>query len=381
MKGDIKKMGLENLQYPVEEDFYKLETWNTNTKILADAITASNTEITNSKNMIGDLSSLSTDDKTSAVLAINELFNRISNDTTGFVNVKSMETTSLKVDTIAKNHAETNGATNILRNPIWIKNNVSCKEVYPTLVQASDDLKVGSSISLKTLSGYVGAMSALSTSEKSSLVGAINEMLTTAKHMGLTGENLINRQINDDFTFSDLVHQSKVTFFTNWTDNTNFPQIYGSGVLIPCYDGGTKIIFYADVMGENAYLMHVTLAGPNISITTKCMTGYMNIPTTSVNISSVGTGSIEYNVVNGICHVMINDFKPSSSTYYKWIDICNLPKDKYGNDYPIFSHLLGGNTEYCCFKYNHNNNKLQYYTNKNYIELGYYATLSYPVAD
>ena len=379
MKGDIK-MGLENLQYPVEEDFYKLETWNTNTKILADAVTALNTEIANSKNMIGDLSSLSTNDKTSTVLAINELFNKISNDTTGFVNVKSMETTTLKVDMIAKNHAETNGATNILRNPIWIENNVSCKEVYPTLVQASDDLKVGSNISLKTLSNYVGTMSSLSTSEKSSLVGAINEMLLNAKHMGLTGRNLENRQINDDFTFNDLVKQTSVTFFTNWTDNTNFPQIYGSGVLIPCYDGGTKIIFYADVMGENAYFIHVTLAGPNISTTTKCLTGGNNIPTTSVDISSLGTGSIEYNVVNGICYVMINEFIPKIS-YKTWVDICDLPKDKYGNDYTISCDAISNTTTVnaCAqFRFNHNINKLQVYINNKSTFCG---TLSYPVAD
>ena len=204
-------MGLENLQYPVEEDFYKLETWNTNTKILADAITASNTEIVNTKNMIGDLSSLSTDDKTSAVLAI-------------------------------------------------------------------------------------------------------NEMLATSKDMGLTGENLTNRQINDDFTFSDLVHQSKVTFFTNWTDNTNFPQIYGSGVLIPCLDPSEKLIFYTEIMTGHAYNMHVKLSGDSISVTTKRMTNRSNnVAYTPINISSFGTGNVGYQVKNGICIVTFMDFIPTKN--------------------------------------------------------------------
>ena len=267
-------MGIEKITYPIEDDFYKLETWNTNIKILADAVTASNTEIAKSKNMIGDLSSLST-------------------------------------------------------------------------------------------------------SEKSSLVGAINEMLLSAKHMGLTGRNLENRQINSNFTFKDLVKQTSVTFFTNWTDNTNFPKVYGSGVLIPCYDGGAKIIFYADVIDNDAYFMKVTLSGDRILTTTKCLTGGNNIPTRSVDISSLGSGSIDYNIVNGICHVMINDFAPFNINNLKnWVNICDLPIDKYGNDYTISCSNVSNNC--CYFRYNHNNHKLQIYKG---ADGHFYGTLSYPVAD
>ena len=230
----------------------------------------------------------------------------------------------------------------------------------------------------------IGSLSSLTTKDKSSLVGSINEMLLSAKHMGLTGRNLENRQINDNFTFKDLVKQTSVTFFTNWTDNTNFPQIYGSGVLIPCYDGGAKIIFYADVIGENAYLMHVTLAGPNISTTTKCLTGGNDIPTRSVDVSSLGRGNIEYNVVNGICNVMINDFRPynkNNDDLHTWMDICDLPNDKYGNDYSISCYSVGNTTSIsigCNFRYNHNTHKLQLYKNAGG---SFYGTLSYPVAD
>ena len=368
MKGDIK-MGLENLQYPVEEDFYKLETWNTNTKILADAVTASNTEIANSKNMIGDLSSLSTNDKTSTVLAINELFNKISNDTTGFVNVKSMETTTLKVDMIAKNHAETNGATNILRNPIWIENNVSCKEVYPTLVQASNDLKVGSNISLKTLSNYVGTMSSLSTSEKSSLVGAINEIYDKAKssfsYIGSEGSDLNNINVTGLYSINPTAINSPVNTY---------------GLLLCFSTGSWNLQIYRSTYDEERLHYRLKINNEDWTNWKTICEATNDVKTVGVDISSVGTGCIEYNIVNGICHVMINDFTPTMS-YSSWYNVCDLPKDKYGNDYTISCDAINNDTSSnaCAhFRFNHNLNKLQVITN---FRGTFYGTLSYPVAD
>lgn len=47
-----------------------------------------------------------------------------------------------------------------------------------------------------------------------------------------------------DYDFDDLTAESNATWFTNWTDNTNFPAIYGSGVLLPGKDPTQKGIIY-----------------------------------------------------------------------------------------------------------------------------------------
>lgn len=67
------------------------------------------------------------------------------------------------------------------------------------------------------------------------------------KATGLTDDHLTNLSISSTFTLQNLCNNNKVTFFTNWADNTNFPKIYGSGVMIPCADGTNRTIIYCDV--------------------------------------------------------------------------------------------------------------------------------------
>lgn len=62
---------------------------------------------------------------------------------------------------------------------------------------------------------------------------------------GLTDTNLANLSIGDKFTFQNLCNNTKVTFFTNWNDATNFPSNYGSGVLFPCLDARHRAIYYS----------------------------------------------------------------------------------------------------------------------------------------
>ena len=52
-----------------------------------------------------------------------------------------------------------------------------------------------------------------------------------------------------DYDFDDLTAESSATWFTNWTDSTNFPAIYGSGVLLPGKDPTQKGIIYM-VIGD-----------------------------------------------------------------------------------------------------------------------------------
>lgn len=109
---------------------------------------------------------------------------------------------------------------------------------------------VETALANKANSSDLGDKSNLTTTDKSSAVAAINEVVS--------GASL--HDIGNDYTFADLTAEQKVTWFTNWTDTVNFPALYGSGVLIPSKDPSQKGIIYviigADGNGEvytNAY--------------------------------------------------------------------------------------------------------------------------------
>lgn len=109
---------------------------------------------------------------------------------------------------------------------------------------------VETALASKANSSDLGDKSNLTTTDKSSAVAAINELVS--------GASL--HDIGNDYTFADLTAEQKVTWFTNWTDNVNFPVLYGSEVLIPSKDPSQKGIIYviigADGNGEvytNAY--------------------------------------------------------------------------------------------------------------------------------
>lgn len=89
----------------------------------------------------------------------------------------------------------------------------------------------------KASTNDLGDKSNLTTTDKSSAVAAINELVS--------GASL--HDIGNDYTFADLTAEQKVTWFTNWTDNINFPVLYGSGVLIPAEDPSHKAIFYIGI--------------------------------------------------------------------------------------------------------------------------------------
>ena len=53
--------------------------------------------------------------------------------------------------------------------------------------------------------------------------------------------------IDNNYTFADLTAETNITWFTNWNDTTNFPVLYGSGVLIPAEDPSHKAIIYIGI--------------------------------------------------------------------------------------------------------------------------------------
>lgn len=66
---------------------------------------------------------------------------------------------------------------------------------------------------------------------------------------GILSGLLQSASINNDFTFNNLVSKQTVTFFTNWTDKTNFPAQFGSGIMIPSKDSRYKFVLYITAQG------------------------------------------------------------------------------------------------------------------------------------
>lgn len=74
--------------------------------------------------------------------------------------------------------------------------------------------------------------------------------LTAISNSGLLDIQLQNHSIGfNGYTTNDLLSAKQVTFFTNWTDLTNFPKIYGSGVIIPSVDSRNNFILYITTNG------------------------------------------------------------------------------------------------------------------------------------
>jgi hypothetical protein len=110
-------------------------------------------------------------------------------------------------------------------------------------------------------------------------------LASVLKATGVIDNYLTNLSIGDNFTIQTLCNNDKVTFFTNWADNTNFPKIYGSGVMIPCADISNRLILYGDITDNtkgfyvgNAKLVNgvwsVTWYNPNSGGNADTLDGY-----------------------------------------------------------------------------------------------------------
>ena len=75
---------------------------------------------------------------------------------------------------------------------------------------------------------------------------ADKEKLSKLENSGIADEILINNSIGRNMSWSELENAKTVTYFTNWNDSTHFPNLYGSGVLIPGLDASNKYIIYID---------------------------------------------------------------------------------------------------------------------------------------
>ena len=68
--------------------------------------------------------------------------------------------------------------------------------------------------------------------------------------MGVGSDGVYHTRITSELTLDTLLGRNVVTFFSNWTDETNFPFRYGSGVIIPTADVAYRMIFYKSVSGK-----------------------------------------------------------------------------------------------------------------------------------
>lgn len=120
--------------------------------------------------------------------------------------------------------------------------------------------------SVTNVDNKIGALDELSTDDKTAVVKAINEL-----HTGLTGTEedttklktsvtKINNLLTNSGLGNNILRETKwdnieknaaliTTFFTNWTNETEFPEVYGSGILVPTLDGSIKYIIYTGSLG------------------------------------------------------------------------------------------------------------------------------------
>ena len=78
-------------------------------------------------------------------------------------------------------------------------------------------------------------------------VGPYNKVATTDRLLS-------SHSIGDNgYTFADLESSMYNTWFTNWSDDTNFPDIYGSGIFIVGKDSMTATLLYFVVSTGKMY--------------------------------------------------------------------------------------------------------------------------------
>jgi hypothetical protein len=92
-------------------------------------------------------------------------------------------------------------------------------------------------------------------------------LLTTAKESGFFADMLSATKITTDYTIEDLLNKQSVTFFTNWSDSTNFPSLYGSGIVLTALDSTNRYVYYSS--GKETYYAYAKNANGTWTLTWK----------------------------------------------------------------------------------------------------------------
>ena len=107
----------------------------------------------------------------------------------------------------------------------------------------------GKNVDLATVGGELSGLN----SNLSTLNGGLMSPISASNKIAMSDANMVNHDIGYGFAFSDLAYLNHVTWFTNWDDDTNFPQKYGSGILIPGKDSNVKAIIYISLNSGAVY--------------------------------------------------------------------------------------------------------------------------------
>lgn len=96
--------------------------------------------------------------------------------------------------------------------------------------------------------------------------GTMEELATTAdlasyatldsmRKSGLLSGALYYSRIDATNTLASYLEKNTTIFFSNWTDSTNFPFNYGSGVIIPTADTNYRVILYSNGSDSKSFVV------------------------------------------------------------------------------------------------------------------------------
>lgn len=92
--------------------------------------------------------------------------------------------------------------------------------------------------------------------QNKNLSSSIAGQTTVEGLLGLFNSQLEYRELSNGYTVDDLIDDAKdfsSINFTNWVDNTNFPEIYGSGIIFKCKDPRNLFVLYVANNGHHVY--------------------------------------------------------------------------------------------------------------------------------
>ena len=157
----------------------------------------------------GDLTNLTTTNKTNLVAAINEVKGNTSTNATNISNLSS------KVGTGTINNKVTNTNVVVAINDLITKIGLPLSSLDNSLTKTSLITAINSLVTLKANTTDVGILNNLTTTEKSSIVGAINELKSTSDtNIGIlsslltTNKDSVVAALNELYGTDGVVHKS-----------------------------------------------------------------------------------------------------------------------------------------------------------------------------
>jgi len=238
-----------------------------NTKITTN-LNSLNSEISRAKGVEGTLTLLSTTVKTNLVVAINEVFSSLSTEKTDRIN--GDDSLNTKIDTekgridaiLSASTADKNSFKEIvdLINSVDTTNDSAFAGYVTSNNSAVSVLTTNLSNEVTRSKGVEGTLSSLTTTVKTNLVVAINEVfssLSTEKTDRINGESSLNTKINTEKGRIDAILSASTT------DKDSFKEI-------------VDLINSVDTTNDSAFAGYVTSNNSAVSVLTTNLTEEIN---------------------------------------------------------------------------------------------------------